>query len=61
LLDVYRAWYGPTNRAFAALDEAKAAEYARGLEEIIQRHNRATDGTIDAAYEYVPAIAVKRA
>jgi len=56
-LDLYRRWYGPTNRAFAALDGAKAAEYARGLEEIIQRHNRATDGTIDAAYEYVNVVA----
>ena len=56
-LDLYRTWYGPTNRAFAALDGAKAAEYTRGLEEIIQRHNRATDGTIDAAYEYVNVVA----
>jgi ubiquinone/menaquinone biosynthesis C-methylase UbiE len=60
-LDLYRTWYGPTNRAFGALEEAKAPEYARGLEEIIQRHNRATDGTIDAAYEYVNVVAVKRA
>jgi SAM-dependent methyltransferase len=59
-LDLYRAWYGPTNRAFAALDEAKAAEYAQGLEEIVTRHNRATDGTIDAAYEYVNVVATRR-
>lgn len=59
-LDLYRTWYGPTNRAFGALDNAKAAEYARGLEEIVQRHNRATDGTIDAAYEYVNVVVTKR-
>jgi ubiquinone/menaquinone biosynthesis C-methylase UbiE len=59
-LDLYRTWYGPTNRAFAALDGAKSAEYTRGLEEIIQRHNRATDGTIDAAYEYVNVVARRR-
>lgn len=59
-LELYRTWYGPTNRAFAALDGAKASEYARGLEEIVQRHNRATDGTIDAAYEYVNVVAIKR-
>jgi hypothetical protein len=51
LLDTYRTWYGPTNRAFSALDEGKAAEYTKGLEEIVQRHNRSTDGTIVAAYE----------
>jgi ubiquinone/menaquinone biosynthesis C-methylase UbiE len=59
-LDLYRTLYGPTNRAFAALDGAKAAKYTRGLEEIIQRHNRATDGTIDAAYEYVNVVARRR-
>lgn len=60
-LELYRTWYGPTNRAFGALEEARAAEYARGLEEIVQRHNRAIDGTIDAAYEYINVVAVKRA
>ncbi len=60
LLDTYRTWYGPVNRAFAALDAAKAVDYATGLEEIVQRHNRATDGTILGAYEYVNAVAIKR-
>ena len=59
-LDLYRTWYGPTNRAFGALDDANAAEYAKGLEKIVQRHNRATDGTIDSAYEYVNVVVTKR-
>ena len=50
-----------TGSVHGAPKEEKATEYARGLEEIIQRHNRATDGTIDAAYEYVNVIAIKRA
>jgi len=60
-LDLYRTWYGPTNKAFGALDDARAAECAKGLEEIVQRHNRATDGSIDAAYEYVNVVVTKRA
>lgn len=58
-LDLYRIWYGPTNKTFAALDEQQAVEYAAGLEEIVQRHNRATDETILAVYEYVNVIGVK--
>ncbi len=60
-LVLYRTWYGPTNKAFAALEEEQAREYAAGLEEIVQRHNRATDGGILAVYEYVTMVAVKRA
>lgn len=59
-LALYRTWYGPTNKAFAALDEDQAREYAAGLEEIVQRHNRATDSGILAAYDYVTVVAVKR-
>jgi SAM-dependent methyltransferase len=58
-LALYRTWYGPINQAFAALDPAQAAAYAAGLQQIVQRHNRATDGTILAAYEYVEVIADK--
>jgi hypothetical protein len=60
-LALYRTWYGPTSKAFAALEGEKAREYAAGLEEIVQRHNRATDGGILAVYEYVTVVAVKRA
>ncbi|HEY2592941.1 MAG TPA: class I SAM-dependent methyltransferase [Chloroflexota bacterium] len=59
-LSLYRTWYGPTNKAFAALADDRAREYAAGLEEIVQRHNRATDGGILAAYEYVTVLADKR-
>ncbi|MGH2854026.1 MAG: hypothetical protein ACRDLF_07520 [Solirubrobacteraceae bacterium] len=42
------------------LDEDQAREYTAGLEKIVQRHNRATDGGILLAYEYVAVVAVKR-
>ncbi len=59
-VDVFRTWYGPTVRAFAALDEARVKEYAGELVALVHRYNRATDGTILAAYDYVNVIAVKR-
>lgn len=52
-------WNGPTNVTFAALDDEQAAEFTAGLEEIVQRHNRATDGTVLAAYEYVNVVGRK--
>jgi SAM-dependent methyltransferase len=59
-LEVFRNWFGPILRAFEALDEPRAAEYARELIALVHRHNRATDGTVLAAYEYVNVIGVKR-
>lgn len=59
-VDMFRRWYGPTVRAFAALDEVRAKEYAAELAALVHRYNRATDGTILAAYDYVNVIAVKR-
>ncbi|MGH3928820.1 MAG: methyltransferase domain-containing protein [Pseudonocardiaceae bacterium] len=58
-LELYRTWYGPTNTTFASLDEQQQTEYTAGLEEIVNRHNRATDGTILAAYEYVNIVGVR--
>ena len=59
-VDVFRRWYGPTVRAFAALDEARAKDYAAELVALVHRYNRATDGTVLAAYDYLNVIAVKR-
>ena len=59
-VDTFRKWYGPTVRAFAALDESRAKEYAAELVALVHRYNRATDGTVLAAYDYVNVIAVKR-
>ena len=55
-VETYRTQYGPTMRAFAGLDEAAAAEYAAALRGIAERHNRATDGTVAAAFAYVTAV-----
>ncbi len=55
-VETYRAQYGPTVRAFQALDDAAAAEYAAALRGVAERHNRATDGTVAAALAYVTAV-----
>ena len=45
VVEFYRTYYGPTNRAFAALPENLQAPLRHDLEAHWAEHNRATDGT----------------
>lgn len=54
----FRLWYGPTLRAFAALDEAQRDDLHRDLERLWASHNLASDGTTRVKSEYLEAIAV---
>lgn len=58
VVEFYRSYYGPTNRAFGALDAVGQAALRRDLEQLWRQHNRATDGTTryDAEYLEVEAI-----
>lgn len=58
-VEYFRAWYGPTLRAFAGLDEAGQAVLRRDLEQLWAAHNRATDGTTRIAAEYMEVIATR--
>ena len=58
-VDYFRAWYGPTLRAFAALDEDGQAALRRDLTRLWSEHNRATDGTTHVEAEYLEVIAIR--
>lgn len=58
-VEFFRTWYGPTHRAFAALDEAGQAALRRGLEQLWAAHNRATNGTTRIAAEYMEITATR--
>ena len=61
VVEHFRTYYGPTNRAFAALDAAGQAEGLRGdLEQLWTEHNSATDGTTRYESEYLEVVAVRR-
>ncbi|MFC4454694.1 class I SAM-dependent methyltransferase [Deinococcus sonorensis] len=45
VVEVYRTYYGPTNRAFAGLDEPGQAALRADLEAHWADHNQATDGS----------------
>ena len=55
-IEVFRAWYGPTNRAFAALDTAQQAEFTRDILALIAQDNRSGDGTMVLPAEYLEVV-----
>jgi hypothetical protein len=58
VVNEFRLWYGPTLRAFAALDEPKRDALQRDLEKLWTDHNRGTDGTTRVQAEYLEVIAI---
>jgi SAM-dependent methyltransferase len=59
VVELFREFYGPTNKAFGNLDEAGQAALRNDLEELWSKRNRATDGTVDVESEYLDVRAVK--
>jgi ubiquinone/menaquinone biosynthesis C-methylase UbiE len=61
-LDVFRSYYGPMNRTFAALDTApeKQAAFSRELIDLLERFNRSGDQTLVAPSEYLEVVIEKR-
>jgi hypothetical protein len=59
-VDFFREWYGPTLRAFAALDREGQAALHRDLTQLWSEHNRATDGTTHVESEYLEVVVTKR-
>jgi ubiquinone/menaquinone biosynthesis C-methylase UbiE len=56
----FREYYGPTVRAFAALDEEGQEALARDLKALIDERNIADDGTMVVPSDYLEAVAVRR-
>jgi SAM-dependent methyltransferase len=56
----FRDYYGPVNKAFAAQDAAGQAALAADLDDLLHRHNQATDGTIAVPADYLEVIATRR-
>jgi ubiquinone/menaquinone biosynthesis C-methylase UbiE len=59
-LDVFKTFYGPTLKAFAALDESGQAALRRDLLALLDECNHADDGTIVVHSEYLEAVITKR-
>lgn len=59
-LDVFKNYYGPTLKAFAALDATNQQAFRIDLLSLISRLNRAEDGTMVVPSEYLEIVVVKR-
>ena len=59
-VDFFREWYGPTLRAFAALDENGKVSLGRDLARLWAAENLAADGTTHVEAEYLEVVATRR-
>ncbi len=59
-LDVFKTFYGPVLKAFAALEPAKRDELQNDLHALIVRMNRSGDGTMIVPSEYLEVVITKR-
>ena len=59
-IDVFRTWYGPIHKAFAALPAAGAQALEADLAELINRLNRAGAGSLVVPSDYVEVVITRR-
>ncbi|HEU4435455.1 MAG TPA: class I SAM-dependent methyltransferase [Pyrinomonadaceae bacterium] len=59
VVEHFRVYYGPTNKAFGALDENKQAAARKELEDLWTKNNTAKDGTTSVEAEYLEVIATR--
>ncbi|GLR86982.1 class I SAM-dependent methyltransferase [Bradyrhizobium iriomotense] len=59
-LDVFKSFYGPMLKAFAALDDNGQAALRRDLLGLVGEFNHADDGTVVVHSEYLEAVISKR-
>jgi SAM-dependent methyltransferase len=58
-LEVFKTYYGPTNRAFAALDAEKGAALEADIAELLGRMNRGGQDTLIVPSEYLEVVVTK--
>jgi len=59
-LDVFRTYYGPVLKAFAALEPAAQAALERDIISLVGRFNRSGDGTMVVPSDYLEIVIVRR-
>jgi SAM-dependent methyltransferase len=59
-LEIFRTYYGPTLKAYAALDLTGQAALTADLMALINRFNKASDGYMAAPSEYLEVVITKR-
>jgi SAM-dependent methyltransferase len=60
VVEFFRTYYGPSYKAFAALDAEKQSALREDLEQLWTEHNAATDGTTLIEAEYLEVVAIRQ-
>jgi SAM-dependent methyltransferase len=60
VVEFFHMYYGPSHKAFAALDAEKQSALRRDLEQLWTEHNTATDGTTAIDSEYLEVVAIRQ-
>lgn len=59
VVELFLVYYGPTNRAFASLDESGQAALRSDLEQLWTENNRASDGSTQVEAEYLEVVGIR--
>ena len=59
-IEVFRTYYGPMNKTFAALDAERQAAFTQDLLPLMERGNRSGDGTLVLPSEYLEVVIDRR-
>jgi SAM-dependent methyltransferase len=59
-VDIFKTYYGPVLKAFAALEPAKQPALADDLLNLVNKFNRAKDGTMVVPSEYLEVVITKK-
>jgi SAM-dependent methyltransferase len=60
VVEFFRTYYGPSYKAFAALDAEKQSALRADLEQLWTEHNTASDGTTALESEYLEVVAIRQ-
>jgi hypothetical protein len=59
-IEIFRTWYGPVHKAFAALSADKAALLEQDLTALLDRLNRGGAGSLVVPSEYLEVVITRR-
>ena len=59
-IDVFRTWYGPVHKAFAALPADRAAALEHDLAELLESSNRSKSNALVVPSEYLEIVVARR-
>ena len=59
-IEVFRTWYGPVHKAFAALDSDGQRRFEKDLLVLIDEFNASGDSTMVVPSEYVEVVIVRK-